>query len=73
GSAFDITGQGIANPIGTVLSVSMMFDNFGEEEAADVLWDAVTEQLADDDAPRTPDIGGSAGTDDVIDDLAERV
>ncbi|MFB6281713.1 MAG: tartrate dehydrogenase [Haloferacaceae archaeon] len=73
GSAFDITGQGIANPIGTVLSVSMMFDHFGETEAGDVLWDAVVEQLADDDAPRTPDIGGSAGTDDVIDDLAERV
>ncbi|MFB6080618.1 MAG: isocitrate/isopropylmalate dehydrogenase family protein [Haloferacaceae archaeon] len=73
GSAFDITGQGIANPIGTVLSVSMMFDQFGEEEAGDVLWDAVTEQLADSDAPRTPDIGGEAGTADVIDDLRERV
>jgi tartrate dehydrogenase/decarboxylase/D-malate dehydrogenase len=73
GSAPDITGQGIANPLATVLSASMMLDDLGEPGAADALWDAVVDQLADPDAPRTPDLGGESGTEDVVDDLAERL
>ncbi|MEF8802405.1 MAG: isocitrate/isopropylmalate family dehydrogenase [Halolamina sp.] len=73
GSAPDITGQGVANPLATVLSASMMLDDLGEPDAADVLWDAVADQLADSDAPRTPDLGGSDGTEDVVEDLHDRV
>jgi tartrate dehydrogenase/decarboxylase/D-malate dehydrogenase len=73
GSAPDIVGQGIANPLGTVLSGSMLFDHLGEDEAATALWDAVTEQLADPNAPRTPDLGGEGTTTRVVDDLRERI
>lgn len=73
GSAPDIVGQGIANPIGTVLSGSMLFDHLGEVTAATALWDAATEQLAAPGAPRTPDLGGQETTTSVIDDLRKRI
>ncbi|ELY56162.1 3-isopropylmalate dehydrogenase [Natronococcus amylolyticus DSM 10524] len=73
GSAPDIIGEGVANPIATVLSGAMMADYLGEEAASDDLWDAVTDQLADADAPRTPDLGGSSGTEDVVEDLRSRL
>ncbi len=73
GSAPDIAGAGVANPLATVLSGSMLFDHLGEPAAAATLWDAVEGQLADPDAARTPDLGGDAGTADVIDDLLARV
>ena len=72
GSAPDITGQGVANPLATVLSASMLFDDLGEADAAEALWTAVADQLADPDAPRTPDLGGDAGTEDVVADLRDR-
>jgi tartrate dehydrogenase/decarboxylase/D-malate dehydrogenase len=73
GSAPDIVGQGVANPLATVLSGSMLFEHLGEQAAADALWDAVTEQVADPDAPRTPDLGGEAATEDVVTDLRDRL
>jgi tartrate dehydrogenase/decarboxylase/D-malate dehydrogenase len=73
GSAFDIMGEGIANPLATVLSGSLMFEHLGETDVADALWDAVAAQLADDDAPRTPDIGGDGTTEAVTDDLRGRL
>ncbi|MBB6644857.1 isocitrate/isopropylmalate dehydrogenase family protein [Halobellus ruber] len=73
GSAPDIVGDGVANPLATVLSWSMLFDDLGETAAADALWTAVTDQLADESAPRTPDIGGSAGTGNVAADLRSRL
>ncbi len=73
GSAPDIAGDGVANPLATVLSWSMLFDDLGEAAAADALWGAVTDQLADGSAPRTPDIGGGAGTDAVASDLRTRL
>jgi tartrate dehydrogenase/decarboxylase/D-malate dehydrogenase len=73
GSAFDIMGEGVANPLATVLSGSLMFDHLGEEAAATALWDAVSEQLADGDAPRTADLGGESGTDAVATDLRDRL
>ncbi|WP_101297003.1 isocitrate/isopropylmalate dehydrogenase family protein [Halegenticoccus soli] len=73
GSAPDITGQGVANPLATVLSGAMLFSHLGEDAAADALWDAVADQLADPDAPRTPDLGGEGGTEDVVADLRERL
>lgn len=73
GSAFDIMGEGIANPLGTVLSASLMFEHLGEDAVAEALWAGVAEQLADADAPRTADIGGSARTVAVTDDLRDRL
>jgi tartrate dehydrogenase/decarboxylase/D-malate dehydrogenase len=75
GSAPDIVGQGIANPLAAVLTGAMMFDYLGNGEttAADTLRRAVKTQLADETAPRTPDLGGDAGTDDVITDLTNRL
>jgi tartrate dehydrogenase/decarboxylase / D-malate dehydrogenase len=73
GSAPDIVGQGVANPLATVLSGSMLLDDLGESAAADALWRVVSEQLADESAPRTPDLGGEAGTHDVVADLRDRL
>jgi len=73
GSAPDIAGQGIANPLATVRSVAMLFDDLGESTAATRLEDAVAAQLADPGAPRTPDLGGDAGTEAVVADLQDRL
>lgn len=64
GSAFDIMGKGIANPIGTFWSGVMMLEHLGEKPAAARLMRAIERVTAD---PRlhTPDLGGSARTDDV--------
>ncbi|PXY36201.1 tartrate dehydrogenase [Prauserella flavalba] len=63
GSAPDIAGQGIANPIGAIWSASMMLDHLGHPEAAGEVMAAVRTVLAD-TAVRTPDLGGTASTDD---------
>jgi len=73
GSAPDIAGQGVANPLATVLSGAMLFEHLDEPEAAETLRSAVADQLADPDAPRTADLGGDAGTDAVVADLEERI
>jgi tartrate dehydrogenase/decarboxylase / D-malate dehydrogenase len=64
GSAFDITGKGIANPVGTFWSASLLLEHVGEAAAADRLMRAVERVTAD---PRlhTPDLGGSARTAEV--------
>ena len=63
GSAFDITGKGIANPIGAFWTASMMLEHLGEADAASVLAGAV-ERITE-HGPRTPDLGGQAATTDV--------
>jgi tartrate dehydrogenase/decarboxylase/D-malate dehydrogenase len=63
GSAFDITGKGIANPIGTFWTAVMMLDHLGEKQAAARLMAAVEEVTAA--RVFTPDLGGSAKTRDV--------
>ena len=61
GSAPDIAGQGIANPLGTILSVAMMFEyGFALPALARRIEDAVERTLAT--GPRTPDLGGEAGS-----------
>jgi tartrate dehydrogenase/decarboxylase / D-malate dehydrogenase len=64
GSAFDIMGKGIANPIGTFWSAVMMLEHLGAGNAANRLMSAIERVTAD---PRfhTPDLGGSARTADV--------
>ncbi len=61
GSAPDIAGQGIANPIAAVWTAAMMLDHLGESEAAVALERAMEATLAD-PATRTRDLGGSADT-----------
>lgn len=73
GSAPDIVGEGIANPLASVLTGAMMFEQLEEEPAADSLRSAVEAQLSDDTAPRTPDLGGAASTEEVITDLLDRI
>jgi tartrate dehydrogenase/decarboxylase/D-malate dehydrogenase len=73
GSAPDIAGGGIANPVATVRSGEMLLRHLGESAAAERLRSAVASQLADPNAPRTPDIGGSATTEGVASDLRERI
>jgi tartrate dehydrogenase/decarboxylase/D-malate dehydrogenase len=62
GSAPDIYGKGIANPIGQVWSGAMMLDHLGETEAAAAVESAIARVLADPQAPKTPDLGGKATT-----------
>ncbi len=64
GSAFDITGMGIANPIGTFWSGQMMLEHLGEQAAADRLMRAI-ETVAANKTLHTPDLGGNARTVDV--------
>ncbi|MFC6784516.1 isocitrate/isopropylmalate dehydrogenase family protein [Halobaculum halobium] len=73
GSAPDIVGRGVANPLATVLSWSLLFEDLGERRTANALWDAVVDQLAASSAPRTPDLGGSEGTEAVVSDLQSRL
>ena len=73
GSAFDIMGDNVANPVGMVLSIALMFDHLNEEQIADKLRTTVSEQLADSSAPRTSDVGGDATTTAVADDLSQRL
>ena len=73
GSAPDIAGQGIANPLATILSAAMLCESLGEEALAAAIEQAVTAQLADQAAPRTPDLGGDATTREVVADLDRRM
>jgi tartrate dehydrogenase/decarboxylase/D-malate dehydrogenase len=61
GSAPDIAGRGIANPIGQIWSGAMMLEHFGESAAAQAVERAIAEVLAE-GGTRTPDLGGNAGT-----------
>jgi len=64
GSAFDIMGKGLANPIGTFWSCVMLLEHLGESHAASVLMKAI-EQVTANKALHTGDLGGSAMTKDV--------
>lgn len=66
GSAPDISGKGVVNPIGTILSVAMMLRySLGLPDKAVLVEEAV--RLAIDSGIRTRDMGGSAGTKEVGD------
>ena len=72
GSAPDIAGKGIANPIGQIWSAAMMLDHLGETAAAKAIIDSF-EALLRDGGPRTRDMGGQAGTLDVGRAIAQAV
>jgi tartrate dehydrogenase/decarboxylase/D-malate dehydrogenase len=61
GSAPDIAGKGIANPIGQIWSAAMMLAHFGEAEAASAIERGIEEVLTKPEY-LTPDVGGKATT-----------
>ncbi len=66
GSAPDIAGKGIANPIGQIWSGAMMLEFLGHKDAHDAVLAAIEKVLdPKSGAPKTPDIGGTAKTTDV--------
>ena len=71
GSAPDIAGRGIANPLGAVWSAALMLEHLGEAEAAAQALAAIAGVLAD--GVRTPDLGGGATTAEVTEALVSRL
>ena len=63
GSAPDIAGRKIANPIGQIWSGAMMLEHLGHPDAANAIVKAIETVLIE--GPRTRDIGGKAGTEEV--------
>jgi tartrate dehydrogenase/decarboxylase/D-malate dehydrogenase len=61
GSAPDIAGQGIANPVGQIWAAAMMLEHLGELEAAKAIETAI-ESVIGGNGPRTRDLGGNAST-----------
>ncbi|MFN0303084.1 MAG: tartrate dehydrogenase [Burkholderiales bacterium] len=72
GSAFDIMGKGLANPIGTFWSVVMMLEHLGEAAAAKIVMQAI-ENVTANRSLHTRDLGGSATTEQVTAAVCERV
>jgi isocitrate dehydrogenase (NAD+) len=70
GSAPDIAGKGVANPLATVLSAAMMLRHLGEEPAASSI-EAATSGLLEEGKVLTPDMDGTATTEEVTRALAE--
>jgi tartrate dehydrogenase/decarboxylase/D-malate dehydrogenase len=71
GSAPDIAGRGIANPMGAIWSAALMLETLGEADASRALMRALEDVCRD--GPRTGDVGGSATTSQVGDAIAESV
>ena len=72
GSGPDIAGKGIANPVASILAGAMMLEHFGEEKAASLVDQAVSDVLAERQI-RTPDLGGRSSTREVGEAIAGRV
>lgn len=71
GSAFDITGKGIANPVATFWTAAQMLEHLGEADAATRLMRAVEKVCAD--GVMTPDVGGNANTQQVTDAVCDAI
>ena len=71
GSAPDIAGRNIANPIGTIWSVALMLDHFGSPKAARAVEDAI-EKVCE-SGPKTADLGGKASTQEMGKAIANAV
>jgi isocitrate/isopropylmalate dehydrogenase len=72
GTAPDIAGKGIANPIAALLTAGLMLEELGEAEAARLLAEAVAQVVKEGQA-LTPDVGGKASTQEVGDAVAKRI
>jgi tartrate dehydrogenase/decarboxylase/D-malate dehydrogenase len=74
GSAPDIAGQNVANPIGQIWSGALMLDFLGYRAAHDAVLQAIEQALAPGSgAPRTPDLSGNASTQDLGRAIAEEL
>ncbi|EDK42011.1 homoisocitrate dehydrogenase [Lodderomyces elongisporus] len=71
GSAPDIEGKGISNPIATIRSTALMLEFMGYPEAAAKIYEAVDANLSEDKI-KTPDLGGNSTTQEVIEDIVRR-
>ncbi|MCU5774799.1 tartrate dehydrogenase [Erwiniaceae bacterium BAC15a-03b] len=71
GSAFDITGKGIANPVASFWTAAQMLEHLGEHQAAETLMQAVENVCRA--GIKTPDVGGSATTQQVTDAVAAAI
>ncbi|WP_435347007.1 3-isopropylmalate dehydrogenase [Haloarchaeobius sp. HRN-SO-5] len=71
GTAPDIAAEGVANPAATILSAAMLLEYLDYDEEAAAVREATHGVLAD--GPYTPDLGGDAGTDDVVDAIVARL
>ena len=72
GSAPDIAGKGIANPIGAIWAGAMMLDHLGRRDLHDKVVGAIERVIAS-GKNRTPDLGGSAKTKDLADAIASEI
>jgi tartrate dehydrogenase/decarboxylase/D-malate dehydrogenase len=72
GSAPDIAGKGVVNPLATILSAGMMLEHLQMDEAARDVEGAVAAVLADGKV-RTPDLGGHSSTEEVTDAVLEKL
>lgn len=72
GSAPDIKGKGIANPLGAIWAAKMLLEHHGENLLANLVMQAIENQVAERKV-RTPDLGGSSTTWEVGDDLEQRI
>lgn len=72
GSAPDIAGRGIANPMASVWAASQMLDFFGHEDWGKKVLDAL-EEVLEEGRSLTPDLGGTASTSQVGDAIAQRL
>jgi tartrate dehydrogenase/decarboxylase/D-malate dehydrogenase len=64
GSAPDIAGKGVANPIGTIWAGAMMLQHLGHQDAHDTIMTAIENTLRE-KTSLTPDMGGRASTDEL--------
>lgn len=71
GSAPDIVGKGIANPIGQIWTAKMLLDHHGEEEMGKLLLDTMENVSAD--GSLTPDVGGNSTMDEVVEQIVKRL
>ncbi len=71
GSAPDIAGQGVANPVATIRAAALLLKSLGRQQAADAIDRAVDSVLVD--GPRTRDLGGGASTGEVAREIVKRL
>jgi isocitrate dehydrogenase (NAD+) len=72
GSAPDIAGKGIANPMATILSANLMLRHIGESKAADRIQAALVLFLSEKKF-LTPDLGGKSNTDEMVDGIIKKI
>jgi len=72
GTAWDIAGKGVANPLASILSTGLMLEYLGEEREAQAIEDAVSVLVREGDT-LTSDLGGSSSTAAVGDRVVEKI